>query len=249
MGLEGSKSGLRESKSLGKFVISKKVLGQGGFGKVFRGRNKISGDYVAIKELNALGNLGGKGAMGMDEIKKLQLISAHKHIVQLLDYFFQNQSFWIVMEYCDVGDLDRYMCEYRPRTPAIVKLVHQCASALRYLHTLSPQVIHRDVKPGNLLIKCQDEKHVLKLADFGISKVMEEDAVQSMRMTMAGTIMYLAPEVVAQTKYDESVDIFALGLLFLGMLNFKVADKNIVVFQGQTVCLCTGEGGGLFQSM
>ena len=101
-------SSSKETVKIGKFDVEKsKILGQGGFGCVYLGKNRHSGDVVAVKQCVITDD--AKGAIALKEIKNFQHITPHKHIVKMLDFDYASKSFWIVMEYCDLGDLNGYM--------------------------------------------------------------------------------------------------------------------------------------------
>ena len=105
--------------------------------------------------------------------------------------------------------------------------MHQCSSAVQYLHSLNPKVVHRDLKPGNLLVKSEGHHHVIKVADFGVSRLLDDNE-GVMMMTVTGTEIFMAPEIFAQTKYDEKVDIFSLGLIFIAMYNYTSLDERLL---------------------
>lgn len=93
-------------------------------------------------------------------------------------------------------------------------------SGVKYLH--SKGIIHRDLKPENILA---DENSRLKLADFGISKLMPHDEADF--QTSVGTVTYMAPEVYLHQPYDKSVDVWALGIIFfeMAMLNYPFSQS------------------------
>ena len=174
-----------------------------------------------------------KGAIALKKIKNFQHITPHKHIVKMLDYHFYQNSFWIVMEYCDRGDLDKYMHKYRPDADAQRKIMHQCASAVFHLHSLDTPMIHRDIKPSNILFKREGASDVLKLTDFGISKVMEG---QQVSRTCAGTELFMPPEMILEKGYNQTVDTYALGLVYLAMITFNPNHGAMFPLSGKHRC-------------
>ena len=90
----------------------------------------------------------------------------------------------------------------------------QSASAVEFMHGQNPPTIHRDIKPENILLKKEAGENTVKLSDFGVSRISED----TMMSTHCGSHYFMAPELSAETaniKYDSSVDVFALGLVYL----------------------------------
>ena len=111
--------------------------------------------------------------------------------------------------------------------------MHQCGSALHHLHSLPTPVIHRDVKPANILFRREDGNDVVKLADFGISAVLSTDV----RDTAVGTPLFIAPEVLARKPHTTAVDVFSLGLIYLGLVTLRPGDDKIMPFSGTLVAI------------
>lgn len=223
MGAEGSK--------IGDYVIDRtKPLGKGAFGEVYKGKHVKKAFPVAVKRCAI--HSDKHGSLAMKEIKNFQRIPVHKHIVQMMDYEYQDQSFWIVMEYCGRGDLDHYMKRYTPDLDRQLKIMYQCACAVSHMHNQDDPIVHRDIKPGNILFKEEDKKEVVKMADFGLTKALESDGGTAALTTQVGTMAFMAPEVYAGVKYDESVDTFALGLVFLAMINYNATMEALFPLSG-----------------
>ena len=102
----------------------------------------------------------------------------------------------------------------------------QCTQGLIYLHTLEHPIVHRDLKPKNVLFRNINGKLVAKLADFGLSKIMYVDTLLK---TVAGTALYMAPEILSSQYYSISVDIFSLGLVFLAMVLYDSLGRLIPI--------------------
>lgn len=219
---------------LGKrFVVDEtSSLGRGFFGVVFKGFDKRKNETIAVKRISR------SNSTGFDEIKSLKHISDNKHAVHLLDYFFHDKTFYIVMEFCDAGNLEEFILKTRPGLRRIMQIMKQCASALQYLHGLDPKVVHRDIKLDNFLCKkiVEKKKIVIKLTDFGLARVTEMDR---MLATQVGCRPYIAPEVSQGKSYDEKVDIFALGLVFVVLINMKPNDAELspLCCSGVYICL------------
>lgn len=128
----------------------------------------------------------------------------HDHILNLYDFFYDSTRVYIVLEYCSRGDLYKELqaC-VRFDEARTTMYIRQLADALAYCH--SKDVIHRDVKPDNLLLSPDGS---LKLADFGLAT-----HASSRCNTMCGTVDYMAPEIVDGKCYDAKVDLWSMGIV------------------------------------
>ncbi|RUS88153.1 hypothetical protein EGW08_004115 [Elysia chlorotica] len=156
----------------------------------------------------------------------------HPRIVKLFDVFeIDNNSFCTVLEYQKGNDLDFYLKQNKsiPEKEAR-SIISQTVSALRYLNEIKPPVIHYDLKPGNILLGSGSVSGEIKITDFGLSKVMDENNFQpevGMDLTSqgAGTYWYLPPEcfVVGKTppKISSKVDVWSVGVIFYQCLYGK----------------------------
>ena len=96
---------------IGKYDVFKSVVkGEGGFGCVYEGIKRETKEKVAVKQCRI--TTDSKGSLALGEIKNFQHIPPHKHIVKMYDFDYLDRSFWIIMELCDIGDLDYYMKRY-----------------------------------------------------------------------------------------------------------------------------------------
>ena len=130
--------------------------------------------------------------------------------------FYEDNKFLIIMEYCEGGDLAKFIDEQKQLLPVdfIIEWVIQLASGVNYIH--SKKIIHRDLKPANIFLTL-DKK--LKIGDFGISKGL--DKTSGLASTRAGTSIYMAPEIHGGEKYDTMVDIWSLGIIIFEIVTFK----------------------------
>ena len=203
-------------------------LGQGGFGVVYRGKSKKNGQRIAAKQCNIKDE--SAGATAMSEIKNFQVLQRHPHIVKLLDFHYKENAFWMILEYCEEGHLETYFQAKNPGVDEQLHLMFQCASAIEFMHGQRNVVVHRDVKPGNILLRRLKGQVIVKVTDFGLSKIVEapDPANTMLFSTQAGTPGFMAPEFFMEQKYDKSVDVFALGLVFLSMITFKRGDSHLM---------------------
>ena len=202
-------------------------LGRGGFGTVYKGKHCHSGNTVAVKQCIIPSDRDGFNAM--KEVKNFQQLEQHPNVVHLFDFYYRDNAFWFVMEFCNAGDLTRYMRKTNLGIDEKLDIMYQCASAIAYMHTRKNPVIHRDIKPANILLKTEHPKTVVKVTDFGLSKILDHDSLRTNKLiTHAGTPAFMSPEQLGFEKYTSSVDVFALGLVYHCMLKFKTGDRELI---------------------
>lgn len=196
------------------------MIGQGGFGKVFMG-TLDDGRMVAIKRATA------GGLQGTTEFRnEVGLLSRlhHRNLVRL-EGFCDDGGFQIlVYEFMTKGNLHAHLLGKITSTPLNwyrrLEIAYGVAQGLEYLHSFAdPPVIHRDVKPSNILL---DDHMVAKLADFGISKVSPEyDTHVSTRP--AGTAGYLDPDYFMRRQLTSASDVYAYGVVLLELVTGQEA--------------------------
>lgn len=181
------------------------LLGTGGFADVYLGEQVYLKSLVAIKVLGA--PLAPEATDGFLREAQILVNLAHPHIVRLLDYGVEEQTPYLVMDYAPGGTLRERMAKgQRITLPTVVPYVKQVAEALQYAH--DQRLIHRDVKPANLLLGRHDE---VLLGDFGISSPIFSSRSHSTQ-DIAGTITYMAPEQL-QGHPCQASDQYALGVI------------------------------------
>ena len=211
---------------------AEEIIGKGSFGTVFLAASK-DGRRVAIKVTKTdfgywtilTNGTSATSRQARNEVKCLRQLD-HPYILELLDaYDFTSASGGkgsaIVTEYCAKGNLQQYLEKYRPNEAERLKWCQQLAEAMKYIH--SKGIIHRDIKPDNLLIDSKDD---VRIADVGIAKVAWEFGTGLMGITdipyemyMSGYFAppaYMPPEALGhQPRYHRQSDIFSLGLVFV----------------------------------
>ena len=122
-------------------------------------------------------------------------------------------------------------CRYGPNVDRQLKIMHQCGNALKHLHCLKVPVIHRDIKPGNILFTREHGCDVAQLTDFGLSKVLGDDDLISSKV---GTPLFIAPEIYSNEPYTKAVDVYSLGLVYLSMVNYRSSDEKLFPLSGSS---------------
>ncbi|XP_014883859.1 serine/threonine-protein kinase pdik1l [Poecilia latipinna] len=129
-------------------------------------------------------------------------------------------ALWLVMEYCDGGDLNQYLLSRPPDADRNHSVVLQLCSAVAFLHALG--ITHRDLKPDNVLVCVTPKGPVIKVADFGLSKmsgaVANGEQCRQHFSSTCGSDFYMAPEVWGGLSYTAQADIFSLGVMFWAVL-------------------------------
>ncbi|XP_009557019.2 aurora kinase A [Cuculus canorus] len=180
-------------------------LGKGKFGNVYLAREKQSKFILALKVLfkTQLEEAGVEHQLRREV--EIQSHLRHPNILRLYGYFHDVARVYLILEYAPRGEVYKELQKLgkfdEQRTATYIT---ELADALLYCH--SKNVIHRDVKPENLLLSSNGE---LKIADFGWSV----HAPSSRRTTLCGTLDYLPPEMIEGRTHDEKVDIWSLGVL------------------------------------
>ena len=185
-------------------------IGAGAMGAVWRGTDELLNRTVAVKELIAAAL---PSADQMEESRQRILregrIGArlqHAHVISMFDVVVYDERPWLVMEYLPSRSLAAVLAEKGPMSPAEAAAIgRQVADGLAAAHTAG--VVHRDIKPGNVLIA---EDGRAKITDFGVSRAVDD--VQLTRTgVIAGTPAFLAPEVARGQEPTAASDVFALG--------------------------------------
>ncbi|XP_073970562.1 tousled-like kinase isoform X2 [Rhodnius prolixus] len=212
------------------------LLGKGGFSEVHKAFDLKEQRYVACKvhQLNKDWKEDKKANYIKHALREYNIHKAldHPRVVKLYDVFeIDANSFCTVLEYCDGHDLDFYLKQHKTIAEREARsIVMQVVSALKYLNEIKPPVIHYDLKPGNILLTEGNVCGEIKITDFGLSKVMDEENYNpdhGMDLTSqgAGTYWYLPPEcfVVGKNppKISSKVDVWSVGVIFYQCLYGK----------------------------
>ena len=180
----------------------KKPLGKGGFGGVYKAKEKSSGKEYAIKRIPI-------DELNEEEINNMSFMNKCENSVKYFGYFKEDNLIYIIMELCDYN-LNQIISEKKLNVKEIKEILEQLNNVFKIMKDNA--IIHRDIKPENILIKKLDNnKYLYKLTDYGLSKQLTES---HNALTVAGTIDYIAPEIKNNLNIDKSkVDLWSIGIL------------------------------------
>lgn len=205
------------------------LIGQGSFGSVYLALHAVTGELMAVKQVEMPSSSSNTAL----DAKKNNMVEALKHeigllrelkhsnIVQYLGSNSDESHLNIFLEYVPGGSVASMLVNYGPLPEGMIQnFVRQILRGLAYLH--SRDIIHRDIKGANILV---DNKGSVKISDFGISKRVEASSLLSpsakktagARVSLQGSVFWMAPEVVRQTSYTKKADIWSLGCLVVEM--------------------------------
>ena len=198
-------------------------IAKGGMGEVYKGIHLGLGKEVILKKLSPNAPAGFYERFKREA--SIMMDISHPNIVHMYDYFQDGGSSYIVMEYIDGYSLSELIHRYK-QVPVYLAayIILKIAEGLKYAH--SEGIIHRDIKPGNVLLSAKGE---IKLTDFGIA--FRPESHESENVTKQGTILgtpaYMSPEQIKSSKdADCCSDLYSLGVLFYEMLTAKRPFSN-----------------------
>jgi WD40 repeat protein/serine/threonine protein kinase len=195
----------------GKYQIESQ-LGEGGMGIVYLATHLSDGAKVAVKFLSADMTNDSTALARFQREARLLARLKHPNILTLHGYGVDREPY-IAMDYISGGDLNSLLRSEYLENEVILQLIEQIASALDYAHQQG--VIHRDVKPGNVLL---DEHRNAILADFGLARGDDTDLHLTHSGVLIGTPVYMAPELAGDGQLTSSVDLYALGCILYQLL-------------------------------
>jgi len=182
---------------------------RGSFSVVYKGKNKNTGEEVAIKVITKKDiNTDKKSAKRLQTEVDILTKVKHPNIVALKDLFDEPENLYMVMQLVTGGELfDKIVKKGQYSEKDACAVLVKIVEAIYYLH--SQNIAHRDLKPENLLVQANDDTHVM-ISDFGLSRIIGEDSLMT---TACGTPYYVAPEVIKAEAYSKDVDMWSIGVI------------------------------------
>ncbi|XP_074273351.1 serine/threonine-protein kinase ATG1a [Silene latifolia] len=187
---------------VGDYVIGPRI-GSGSFAVVWKSKHRHLGTEFAIKEID-------KKHLNDNLLKEIQILRNvnHPNIIRLFDAIETEERIFLVLEYCDGGDLGEYIHRHGRVSEDVAKhFMKQLAAGLRVLR--ENHLIHRDLKPQNLLLSSKEVTPMLKIGDFGFARYL----TQGLADTLCGSPLYMAPEIIQNQKYDAKADLWSVGAI------------------------------------
>ncbi|CAN7057250.1 unnamed protein product [Brassica rapa subsp. trilocularis] len=210
------------------------ILGKGGFGTVYKGK-LVEGTDIAVKRLTRMSDSGTSQFLNeVNLISELQ----HFNVISLLGYCFHSDEHILVFEYHANRSLDLYIFGCTESSKLSWKIRHKIikgiARGMTYLHHDScVTIIHRDLKVSNILL---DKDMNPKISDFGISRLVSRDHIQTNTNKVSGTRGYIAPECWSDKIFTKKTDVFSFGVVILEIISGK-ANYKFTNSKGETSLL------------
>lgn len=206
-------------------VVLTKEINRGGFGTVYQGQRVDNDEIVAVKILpNAISDPNDRLSL-VKELQQSQIIT-HDNVIK---YYFINDGDtlpnyppYIIMEYADQGTLADLLEEHKRENKLfsqeqIRDMLLQLSNGMKAINS---KLIHRDIKPLNILLK----DNLLKITDFGLSKILS-DTTHTNTFKGGGTYMYMAPEAWNNSKNTIQMDMYSMGIVFYEIATLKYPYK------------------------
>ncbi|KAL8258978.1 hypothetical protein R6Q59_026931 [Mikania micrantha] len=226
----------RELAAVTKNFRQSSLIGEGGFGRVYKGRLPKTGQFVAVKQLDRNGLQGNREFLV--EVLMLSLLH-HPNLVSLIGYCADGDQRLLVYEYMSAGSLEDHLLDLPPGKAPLpwftrMKIALDAAKGLEYLHDrANPPVIYRDLKASNILL---DQDFNVKLSDFGLAKLGPVGDKSHVSTRVMGTYGYCAPEYQRTGQLTVKSDVYSFGVVLLELITGRRAidttrknkDQNLV---------------------
>ena len=187
-------------KRVGQYEL-KNILGKGTFGTVYLGKHVPSKNKIAVKVIQKE-SLKPELLLRLEQEIQCQRSVSSENIVKLIDVQKTENNFYLILEYCPGGDLGKFLKDNGPVNESIAqRWIQQIVEGFKVLQ--KKNIIHRDLKTQNILLTEKNTSAILKLADFGLSRFIEDDLAK----TWVGTPLYMAPEIFNCEEYGAKADI------------------------------------------
>ena len=190
-------------KSVGDFMYyNNYILGRGSFSVIYKGYRISDNTPVAIKKIDRVISQ----SYLKNEITLMKSLN-HPNIVKLYDVINDNGKIYMILEYCNGGDLSKYI--RKKKTCYDNKYFQEILDGMRYLY--EHHIMHRDIKPANFLI----HEHSIKITDFGFAKSFEK---HELSLTFCGSPLYMSPEILKHSPYTSKSDLWSLGVILYELI-------------------------------
>lgn len=190
-----------------------KYIGGGGMSSVYLAEDIILNQHVAVKIINIPHIDVDRAVQRFEREVQNATTLSHPNIVKVLDVDEDERHYYMIMEYVEGPTLHEYIKENGPLSAEeAVFFAKQILRGIEHAH--SHRIVHRDIKPQNILMTDQKE---LKISDFGIARALSETAMTQTNHIM-GSVHYLSPEQAKGVRTDESSDIYSIGIVLYEML-------------------------------
>lgn len=194
------------------------LIGEGGFGRVFKGKLQSNGQIVAVKQLDRNGMQPNKEFL--NEVIMLSLLQ-HPNLVNLIGYCADGDQRLLVYEYMEMGSLEDHLFGKDPEKKMMdwykrMKIAAGAAQGLEFLHDkANPSIIYRDLKPSNILL---DPNYEPKLSDYGLAKLGAGGGKINPTSRVMGTYGYSAPEYSSSGELTLKSDVYSFGVVLLELI-------------------------------
>ena len=190
-------------------------LASGAFGKIFLGTDIQSNRKLAIKKISK--TIQNQAWIWEQSIFSLLITNPNENIIKAFDIFDTLNSVYFIYEYLPYGTLRSFLLDKKAQLTFSKELfISQLSNAISHLHSLG--IVHRDIKPDNLLINYTKGNYIIKLIDFGLGKIISKYEYTTEPF---GSLAYSAPEIVEEKKYSYSPDIWSIGMIAYFIINQK----------------------------
>jgi serine/threonine protein kinase len=213
----------------GKYEISR-VLGVGGMGTVYEGRNLRIQRRVAIKVLHSSTAASAESVARFEQEARAAGRIGSPHVVEVIDLgHLPNGDLYLVMEFLEGESLaQRFARTPRAHPGQLAPIIHQLLEGLAAAHDVG--IVHRDLKPENVFLQRTKDGDFVKLLDFGISKFTKDrDISMTQTGSIVGTPYYMAPEHVRGAPIDHRVDLYAVGVILYEGLSGRLPYQGDVL--------------------
>ena len=209
-------------------------LGEGHFGKVYKCKNKLTGQYYAVKIINKQ-EINEKDLELIRQEKNYLKLIKHQNIISLKDYFEDEKNIYFVTEYYNGGDIITFLDKKKKENSKVsektaAKIIRKITEGLKYLNFFG--IIHRDIKPENILFAEQNDIKSLKIIDLGVCQTLTYGELAT---DPIGTNGYISPEIYLHHNYSFKIDIWSLGVILYLLITGGVLPFDDQNMDSQTI--------------